>query len=172
MRALDSICASFLRWLSGERKTVRDPATRVNFDGNPSCERRSPPSSPGCRSARHFAERLQLGLEEVLLPFEAAELDQQRLAFGPGSTRNLIAQAREIALHCLQLGFDRRAIEFIRRYGFVGEYGAALRRHLGDAADDEDAPSDPLALVNIDHPRPDRRNQRRVTRQHAEISFG
>jgi hypothetical protein len=34
MRALDSICASFLQRLSGERKTVREPASRVNLDRN------------------------------------------------------------------------------------------------------------------------------------------
>ena len=84
----------------------------------------------------------------------------------------MVAQARQIALGGLQFGFDHGTVEGIRRHRLVGQDGAALRRHLGDAANDKDALGDGAALIDVDRPGPDRRDQRRMPRQHAEISFG
>ena len=60
----------------------------------------------------------------------------------------------------------------VGRHRLVGQHGAALRRHLGDAADDEDALGDDAVLVDVDRARADRRDQRRMPRQHAEIALG
>src|SRR5205814_5380433 len=123
-------------------------------------------------SAGNLAERLQLGLEDILLAFERTELDEQGVAVRTSGARYLVAQAREIALDGLQFRLDRTAIEFIRRQRLVGEHGAALRRHLGDAADDEDAPRHGLPFVNIDCSGADRGDQWRMAGKHAEIALG
>src|SRR5215471_9211732 len=150
MRALDSIRASF------------------------------PQSSPdGARAGapRQFlvsdlAERSQLGLQYVFPPLHPAELDQEAVTFAAGGASNPFAQARQVTLDRLQLSFDCVAIDFVGRHRFVSEDSAALRCYLDDAADDKNPPRDGLPLVNLDHPRPDRRNQRRVTGQHTEIPLG
>src|SRR6516162_1158769 len=100
------------------------------------------------------------------------EFDQEPLAIGIGGARDLFTQARQITLRDSQFGLDRALIERIWGNRLVGEHGAALRRYLGEATDDEYPPPSGLALVNLDHPRPDRRNQRRMTRQYTEIAFG
>src|SRR4029077_10262798 len=125
------------------RGTVRASAAGVNAD-------RGAGKEGG--SERDFSERLHLRLGDILLPFQAAEFDEQGVAFGAGSASYLLAQAREIALDDLQLRLDRAAVELVRWQRLIGEHGAALRRHLGNAADDEDAPGDPLPLVNVDRP--------------------
>src|SRR6516165_5826834 len=142
----------------GDARTVRHATTRVNHRAAPSV---------GC-----LAERLQLCLENRLFALEAMKLDQEPLAIRIRGARDLLAQARQVALNDLQIGIDRAPIERVGRDRLVGEHGAALRRHFCDTADDKNPPCDGLALVNLDHPRPDRRDQRRVTREHAEIPFG
>ena len=101
-----------------------------------------------------------------------AQFGREALALGPLGAADLLAQGRQIAFCGLQLGFDRAAVERIGRHRLVGQDGAALRRHLGDAADDKDALADRAALIDVDCAGPNRRDQRRMPRQHAEISFG
>src|SRR6201987_740146 len=100
------------------------------------------------------------------------ELDKEALALGIGGARALLAQTRQITLQDPQFGLDRAPIERIWGNRLVGEHRATLGGYLGEATDDEYPPPDGLALVNLDHPRPDRRNQRRMTLQHTEIAFG
>src|SRR2546425_12443145 len=97
MRALDSMCTSFSGRGSGQ------PG-----DGARPCGARQ--LRPVALSAR-AAERLQLGLENGLLAFEAAEFDQQGVALGACCASDMLAQARQIALHRLQFRLDRAAIE-------------------------------------------------------------
>src|SRR5258708_2822397 len=59
-----------------------------------------------------------------------------------------------------------------RVHRLLGEHRAALWGHFGDAADDEDALSDDPVLVDFDHARANRRDQRRMARQYAEITLG
>ena len=119
-----------------------------------------------------LAERSQLGLQYVFPPLHPTELDQEAVTFAAGGASNPFAQARQVTLDRLQLSFDCVAIDFVGRHRFVSEDSAALRCYLGDAADDKNPPCDGLPLVNLDHPRPDRRNQRRMTGQHTEIPLG
>ena len=58
-------------------ETVREQTAGVNVDRG---------LDEAVRSARKFRERLQLGLENILLPFEAVEFDEQGLVFGTGGT--------------------------------------------------------------------------------------
>src|SRR5215471_11256706 len=160
VRAVDNISASLLR--RGRRDGARARALRQR--------RRAIRQAKG--SAGDFGERLQLGLKNVLLPFEPPEFHQQGLPLGAGRPRNLLSQARQIALDSLQLCIDRGAIEFVRWDRFIGEHGATLRRHLGDPAGDKDAPGHCLAFVDIDRARSDRRDQWSVPRQDAKIAFG
>ena len=59
----------------------------------------------------------------------------------------------------------------LERHRLVGQHRAALRRHLGEAADDEEALLDLVALEHFEHARTDRRDQRRMAGQDAEVAF-
>src|SRR5271156_4730127 len=144
--------------LPPRRETGGGPLTHLNWG----CAGRLSPPRPEY-SVCDFAERLQLRPENRLFAFKAVEFDHEALAIGISGAGDLLAQARQIALDDPQIGLDRAPIEHIWGNRLVGEHRAALRRHLGNAADNKDPPRDGLPLINLDHPRPDRRNQRRVT---------
>ena len=86
-----------------------------------------------------------------------------------------IDQAEAIALASLLRApnANRAAVERRRVHRLLGEDRAPLGRHLGDTADDEDAPGDGWAgLVDIDHAGANRRDQRRMPGQNTEIALG
>src|SRR5512133_2066455 len=133
MRALDSICATFPGG-TDSRATVSELHASVNLncrvvaENSPYCL--LPPGQPKATAAGStgdFAQRLQLGLEDILLPFQPAEFDEQGLAFGAGRACNLIAEALQVALKGLEFGFDRPVVELVRRQRLVGEHRTALR---------------------------------------------
>src|SRR6516165_12789525 len=100
------------------------------------------------------------------------EFDQQPLTIGIGGAGDLLAQARQVSLNDPQVVFDRAPIQCVGRNRFVSEYRAAFRSYLGDTADNKNPPRDGLAFINLDHSRPDRRDQWGMTRQYTEIALG
>ena len=63
------------------------------------------------------------------------------------------------------------ARHLVERHGLVGQHRAALGRHLGEAADDDEALLDLVALEHFEHARADGRDQRRMAVQDAEVAF-
>src|ERR1700730_2947952 len=96
-------------------------------------------------------------------------LDERLLAFIPGQPADTVAQIGERAFKRAQLRLDRRGVERRERNRLVGENRAAFRGDFGETARDKDALADLVALINIDDPGTDRRDEQRMAGKDAEI---
>src|SRR5215469_905487 len=130
MRVLDSISATLFRRALDCPETVRERVAGVNVNRAAEDKYRNFWEPHGCRGASwhprqgilglrlssdelagDFAKCPKFGLQHVFEALEAAQLDEQVVALGARGPRNLLAQARQVALNGLQLRFDRTPVE-------------------------------------------------------------
>src|SRR5712691_3084074 len=110
---------------------------------------------------RRIGSMRQCGLQRLQLLKAAGELVALPAVLGVG----------HVFLGVLDLACEQAAVEILERNGHVREHGEASRIDLREAAVDDDLELATLA-INRQDSRPQRRDQRGMPGEHAEVALG
>ena len=138
----------------------------------PSRRRRRGASAPNSLTGEKLGERAQFGFGDGLVALETAQLGQEALAIGARGARDLLAQARQISLTvCNSASIAARSSSS----GAIASSASTVQRSGVTSAKPPATKTRRVTVrpsINLDRPRPDRRDQQRMARQHAEITLG
>src|SRR5579862_1230683 len=122
------------------------PPERRKWEGGVAGDARASERPRAPASVRR-AERVELGRRDAELPLCLAQLPALGL---PGAfLGRRLAGGRQALPGLREGGLGLVAIERRDRQRGIRQHGAAQRRHLGEAADDEDALDNLAALIDI-----------------------